>query len=263
MSVTVEQLIEIKAYEAWFESVQRALITNTRAEILYYWRDLDDWRDADIAKFNRLAVPVQNAAHGSIATLSATKNGAILKTLGVKSTASVIPQRDISLGALRGTADSEVFKRVANEMYYKISRGDVQFSDIVRGAEDRISTVSQSSIQQAKVRSETHYLKSVKKVTGALRVLSGAGKHCALCVLAASRVYRTTMLMPIHNNCTCGVRPIVNNVLTPSSDIKKIISVNDSLNDDERKFILDSTGNGVSLNINENGQIGPELISLS
>lgn len=44
------------------------------------------------------------------------------------------------------------------------------------------------------------------RITGYRRTLS-AGKNCALCVAAATRVYNRADLQPIHSHCGCGIQP--------------------------------------------------------
>lgn len=45
------------------------------------------------------------------------------------------------------------------------------------------------------------------RITGYRRTLS-AGKNCALCVAAATRIYHKGDLLPIHSHCGCGTQPI-------------------------------------------------------
>lgn len=45
-----------------------------------------------------------------------------------------------------------------------------------------------------------------ERITGYRRTLS-AGKNCALCVAAATRVYKRGDLQPIHSHCSCGIQP--------------------------------------------------------
>lgn len=45
------------------------------------------------------------------------------------------------------------------------------------------------------------------RITGYRRVL-GIGEHCALCVAAATRTYRSEDLRPIHDHCQCSTEAI-------------------------------------------------------
>jgi hypothetical protein len=46
------------------------------------------------------------------------------------------------------------------------------------------------------------------RIVGYRRVLTGPGPHCALCTAAATRTYRISDLMAIHEHCSCTVQPL-------------------------------------------------------
>lgn len=53
------------------------------------------------------------------------------------------------------------------------------------------------------------------EATGAIRYwirVTTPGEICGLCVLAATRVYKTANLQPIHGNCRCTVQPLLTSV---------------------------------------------------
>lgn len=60
-----------------------------------------------------------------------------------------------------------------------------------------------------------------ERITGYRRTLS-AGKNCALCVAAATRIYHKADLQPIHSHCACGTQPIYGRVpewTKPTNDL--------------------------------------------
>lgn len=57
-----------------------------------------------------------------------------------------------------------------------------------------------------------------QRIVGHRRVLSAAADHCALCVVASTRVYRSADLAPIHSHCGCTTQPIYRRAEAPTVD---------------------------------------------
>lgn len=88
-----------------------------------------------------------------------------------------------------------------------------------------------------------------------LRPELAKGGSCALCVVASTRVYRTSDLLPIHGGCNCETLPIAgpHDVGPPinEADLKRLYAAAGSTSGPDLKR--------VRVQINEHGELGPVL----
>lgn len=233
---------------AYFLAMTQARVRTTE-QILTAWKQLENWRDADIASWKTRAARTQNSANLVSARLTVGKIVATQRAWGLS------PERprtalDVRVSSLRpGLSDDDPFQSIANELYYNLSEGK-RIKDALLSAENRIDVVSKSLFQEAAIKASN--TARSPRVTGLMRVLSGSNKHCELCLLAASRVYAATDragnprgLEPIHNRCSCAVREIYDNI--DSYDFDTILGSQQNLPDSERRWLLENTSEGSNL----------------
>jgi hypothetical protein len=122
----------------------------------------------------------------------------------------------------------------------------------------RIAAVAETDVTMA-VRAQYQKTMGTQGATGWRRILhpelSQTGP-CALCVVAADRVYKSEDLLPLHNRCVCEVLPVYGRV-DPGI----------TLNGDDLAALYAATGGNtreqlrrVSVVLTEHGELGPILV---
>ena len=95
---------------------------------------------------------------------------------------------------------------------YRRSVADGDSHDVALGkVADRVRSMAREEVQLAQRDQSARVYERAPRVTGYRRVvhpeLSRTGV-CGLCLVAATRVYRKSELMPIHTNCLCTTLPV-------------------------------------------------------
>lgn len=80
--------------------------------------------------------------------------------------------------------------------------------EAVANGERRARTLGLTDLQLATTNTAREVLQDDSRVWGYRRVLTGA-ENCGMCIVAATALYHTRNLMPLHPNCDCAVAPIV------------------------------------------------------
>lgn len=159
-----------------------------------------------------------------------------------------------------GVTPLDVYQRPLETFRYLQSTGktaEVSFTE----AMSRLSTMATTDISMARrEQSQLFFEETNKKKRGSIigyrRIihpeLSRTGT-CGLCVVAATRMYYTSELMPIHDDCNCDVLPVTKN------DDPGL-----QLNDDDLQRIYQAaggTGAGgllkTKIHFTEHGELGP------
>jgi len=155
-----------------------------------------EFRDADLARFVGVVVPVVLAGRRQVSALT---DAYLSRVLGVPATGPI----DTDL--LRGVDASEVYARPFVTVRTKLSEG-LSFDDSVKAGAARLTDIALADLQLAKTHTSQAVYQSAG-VTRYVRTLSGP-VNCALCYVASTQTYSTADLLPIHPGCDCGTAPV-------------------------------------------------------
>lgn len=111
-----------------------------------------------------------------------------------------------TVSALRSQNPAEVYAQPYAAMTVALQRGEQQDAAI-RSGQAKVMKLSATDLQLAQTHAAQDWMQAEPTVTGWRRVADAGA--CDLCQLAATRVYHTGDLMPIHEHCRCGVEPVV------------------------------------------------------
>lgn len=176
------------------------------------------------------------------------------------------PSQHIDAPARMAFADHKVFHtpaeaygRVADGYRYAVvAKGDTEEKAQQR-AQLRMELIVATDVTLAVREQYRKSLGNLNGVTGWRRILhpelSKTGP-CALCVVAADRVYKKEDLLPLHNFCVCEVLPVIGK-LDPGF----------TLNGDDLSRLYDAAGGNtrealrrVSVVLTEHAELGPILV---
>lgn len=126
----------------------------------------------------------------------------------------ITPTTDANIGHnLRGVPVEQVLMRSFNEVNYQLDLGKSPDEAFALG-QQRLEKTALTDLQLAKTHTVRDFATQLQDrnpttVVGYRRVLSSNPNHCALCILASTRRYKSFNLMPIHPGCGCNVAMIV------------------------------------------------------
>lgn len=155
----------------------------------------DQFRDADLARFVALAVPVVLAGQRQVSALTDAYLGQVLGTR----------PSGVAQDYPRGVDPADVYARPYVTVRTALSVGK-SLSQAKSEGVDRLKDIAATDMQLAK----THTADRAFRTAGIQRyrrVLTGS-VSCALCYVASTQTYRTGDLMPIHPGCDCSVAPV-------------------------------------------------------
>ena len=144
----------------------------------------------------------------------------------------------------------------------KAAQAGKDFDAALAAGEARLTKMVETDLQMAKVRQAREVLKAggirrYARVTG--------GNACWLCEIAATQVYYTEDLLPIHPSCNCSVQPIPEG---GEAEIRKGFTPEEILrhSDDQVKLMLGLVEGDAPLGdyqdlvaVREHGEVGPVL----
>jgi hypothetical protein len=156
-----------------------------------------------------------------------------------------------------GVTPLDVYQRPLEEFRYFESIGKKE-NEALALALQRVSTMADTDLTLGR-REEARSIfeASDDKVIGYRRIIhpeqSQDGTSCGLCVVASTRLYHTSELMPIHDECNCDVLPV-----TLDADPGQ------QINEDDLALIIDETGSNIAgellktkVSFTEHGELGP------
>lgn len=187
------------AYNRQHERIVGTLKNSVRAA----WLALPNYRDADVARFKRFAVPLIETAHTQIASLAAGYYAEYGRADGVEVPRVSLPREQVV--EPRGVPNSDLVDRWAVTVYTKLSEG-AGMTAAVGASVARLSTMVGVDAQLVRTLQARRSL-SGSGYTYYVRELRGE-KNCALCTIASTQRYRVSELMPIHGNCDCQPRAV-------------------------------------------------------
>jgi hypothetical protein len=235
--------------------------------LLKLWRNFDGWYDDDrvTAVAARSATIVETAQRNARA-----RERSYLRHF-YKQTNTEFPS-DESLSVQipggvemeyprQGVDALEVYERVAREFRYQRSQG-LRTADAMAEMEKRIKAMSETDLALARREEDKFIFENSKDVLGYHRVihpeLSETGQSCGLCVVASQRMYHTSELMPIHDECNCTVAPA----------IKGATNLGPLLNEEDLERLYDAAGSNTAedllktkVSFTEHGELGPIIRS--
>jgi hypothetical protein len=161
-----------------------------------------DFRDADLARFLEVVLPVVLAGQRTVSSLT---DAYLAMTLSESLGRRVAPAGPLADLALRGVDPAEVYARPYRTVWTKLSEG-MDLADAVAAGAARLNKMAASDLQLAKTHTARARLADVAEVTSYRRTLTGA-VNCGLCSIASTQLYYKADLLPIHPGCDCGVHP--------------------------------------------------------
>ena len=158
------------------------------------------WRDADLAAFLKRAVPITTGGQRATSQVTATYLRSLLN--------QSIPwnPNDLISDGIRGIPPAEIYTRPYHEVWSRLAEGNALPEAVQAGAQ-RLSSIVNTDMELAKVRTSEQMLTNADGVYGYRRTVNGL-HPCDRCLSASTQAYHNGNLMPIHSNCSCSVAPI-------------------------------------------------------
>lgn len=156
-----------------------------------FWASMGSYRDADVDRFVRVAVPKVKAGQLATARVTAQYLGGSVDRQAVMSARNADP--------------AVVYRRPAVTVYTALAQGAGFVQAVAEGAA-RLDSLLATDMQLA----HTTQARSSMSQGGYeyyRRVLSGS-ENCARCAIASTQRYHVRDLMPIHPGCDCGVETV-------------------------------------------------------
>lgn len=200
------------------------LSLQTIAMMAKLWNEFRGWTDYDlnIANSARSATTIE-AASRAARQRQRTYLKFIYKEMGIPMPTDDAINRDGGLSAYipggvevylrEGVTPLEVYQRPAEEYRYWLSTGLRPNEALVKSLE-RVATIADTDLSLTRRDESRRVFRNTEgsKVIGYRRIIhpeqSQDGTSCGLCVVASTRLYKTSELMPIHNECNCDVLPV-------------------------------------------------------
>ena len=215
-----------------FAQQRSSLMKRTSAQVEQLWRNVDPYDGMKVDEFSQNAAMLSTASQQQIAYLTTAHQMAVLSELGISFDFIPVIPDDVRLfsddgydhanpvltrtssGISRRLPTAEVFNRPARKYRYlkSIGKSDDEALDV---SINRVKINIETNLLLAERESELETMKSLKKkskkVLGYRRIIHperSKGGSCGLCVAAADRIYSTSDMKPLHDNCECTVLPI-------------------------------------------------------
>lgn len=182
----------------------RRVWTTTLGRVSSSWSGLGSWRDADVTRFQRTALPVMLAGQRQVAALTATYLERLYAEAADEQARVDLDLDEVTGHALRDVDPAEVYERPFREVWSALSNG-VPLDDALARGTRRLETIAKTDLQLAR----THTVRAVgadmPRFTYTVRMLQGE-YDCAMCMIASTQRYRKRDLAPIHPGCDCLVK---------------------------------------------------------
>lgn len=251
------------APEAQAQALARAqaqAVATLRARVTAYvttqWNALGGtYSDQALEQFVSRVVPVVIAGQRQVANVTAAyiaQTVAVMSGQGTVAAAGVPPEL-VSGAALRGIAPETVYGRPIVTVRTAISAGADVAQALAAGLH-RAVNIAGTDMQLARTHAAKLAMKDDERVTGYQRVLTNP-RACALCTIASSNKYGRGDLMPIHNQCDCGIAPIIGRSNPGSAMNRAILQTRRA---DEPGGDADSAS-GIEVEVRHHGELGPVL----
>lgn len=235
----------------------------TLAQSIALWSALPDYSDEGLGIWLSRVVPLVSGAQRAVGTLTGVYLASVLSEMTGKTVPPAIAPAEMVTGpALRnGVSLVDEYTRPFIEIWSALAQ-DTEFSAAVGLGRARMESMMNTDIQLARTHAARYSMGDARKygVVGYRRVTSETA--CKLCQIAATQRYRADKLMPIHNNCHCGIAPITGKS-DPGQVIDRAQAAEGAEYDGHTKNSLRRYGEDAltfpGVVVHEHGEIGPVL----
>lgn len=228
--LTAEQAA-IVASQAAYQAQQQQLRLQLAAVLAQLWVGVaaaQTFSPQAAAKFVASILPVSLGAQRAMAAITVAQ----LNNDYRPTTPIIVPPASVSGEALRGRDPSDYYERPFREVKYRLAQGKT-LGEALAAGQRRADSIVRTDLELAHTHTARSYVRRAQErrqrqlddwrarprptrgpaptispkgaITGYRRVLSSNPNHCALCVLASTRLYHREELMPIHPGCGCTV----------------------------------------------------------
>lgn len=220
-------------------------VARTRAavsdQLSRLWLGLGSYRDADVDRFLRIALPKVQAGQSRVARLTAARLGG-----------PVLPREQVT--GLRQVPQRVEYRRPAVALYTALSNGAALPTAVSAGA-NLLSSLVSTDLQMVLVAQAQASLQS-QRVSHYRRVLTGS-ENCDLCRIASTNLYSTADLLPIHDRCDCTVEP----VYEPAEFVSPDVGLGSLALTSQRQADVQAGASPESLvAVEQHGEVGPMLV---
>jgi hypothetical protein len=198
-----------QAVLATYQQQATALRDQLADYVTALWVALGLYRAAQMRDFTAQVVPIVQAAMGHMQALTSAYLSTLEGLAGGSQTPAAVPSLGIS-DVRNGADPAEVYGRPFHLVWRQLDRLPREAGSIdkaIRSGLDRAVQLAKTDVQLAKTHTSQAALKPARNITGYRRQLEGA-YSCALCIVASTRRYHKSELLPMHPACDCAVLPI-------------------------------------------------------
>ncbi|KUF18876.1 hypothetical protein [Streptomyces silvensis] len=192
--------------DARYGTAVRGVWTSVLGRVNRSWTGLGAYRDADVKKFQRQALPVLLAGERRVATLTASYLEQLYREVDAKARRVSLDLDAVTGQALRGVDPADVYERPFVEVRTALSEGKSLDAAVARGAR-RLETIGKTDLQLARTHTVRAVSDDLPRFEYTVRVLQGE-YDCALCMIASTQRYHKRDLAPIHPGCDCLVKTV-------------------------------------------------------
>jgi len=243
-----------------YGSAVRGVWSSVLGRVNRSFSGLGSWRDADVRKFQRQALPVILAGERQIASLTASYLEQLYRDVDPRAARVSLNLDAVTGTSLRGVDPVDVYERPFKEVWTALSTGEPLDVAVERGSH-RLETIAKTDLQLARTHTVREVSADMPRFKYTVRELQGE-YDCALCIVASTQRYRKENLAPIHPGCDCLVKTVTADY-DPGQviDEEKLQQIHDAVSAalgqsdrggraiDYRKIIV----------ANDHGEIGPVL----
>lgn len=238
----------------------RSVWTTTLGRTARAWTDLGSYRDPDVRRFQRTALPVLLAGQRQVASLTATYLEQLYRDIDADAGRIGLDFDKVTGKALRDVDPEDVYRRPFVDVWTALSNDEPLDVAIDRGAH-RLETIAKTDLQLARTHTVREVGDDMPRFTYTVRELQGE-YDCALCMIASTQRYMKRDLAPIHPGCDCLVK-----LVTADEDPGQVIDEDklERIHDLVEEALGKSDRGGRAVDYrkiiiaNDHGEIGPVL----
>lgn len=243
-----------------YGSAVRSVWTSVLGRVGRSFSGLGSWRDADVARFQRQALPIILAGERQVANLTASYLEQLYREVDRRAQPVTLDLDAVTGHALRGVDPADVYERPFKDVWWALSEGEPLDVAVNRGS-NRLETLTKTDLQLARTHTVRDVSADMPRFKYTIRELQGE-YDCALCIVASTQRYMKEDLMPIHPGCDCLVKTV-----TADYDPGQVIDEQklEQIHDAVAAALGDYDRGGRALDYrkilvtNDHGEIGPIL----
>lgn len=192
---------------------ERRIRTEVIARLTAAWHQLPAYNRENLPQWLAAALPIVAAGQRSSASLT---NAYIARSIGRAPTPIDISQVT-GAGVRNGTPPATVYERPFIRVWTALAAGKL-YADAVNEGLQRAQSNAAMDVQLSMTHTVAAVASSDPTILGYKRVPDPGA--CDLCTIASEQLYHDDSLMPIHNNCGCGVEIITSKFPPAPSDVQ-------------------------------------------